>query len=508
MTANLLSQLRAWRDQTAGQAGVEKYRIFPNKTLELIAELKPQTTAELRNIKGIGDAKLRQFGPDILELTTNPDHLVSTPSTYQHQPTSGPSPTNPLAHLANEIITVSQLNRLTNELLSQVKVKVIGELDDRFDSSRGHGYGKLKDANASIDLFIPAHTVRQFADYLIPGSTLVLDGYLNLYEPTGRFSLTVTHVEPQGEGQLLAQLKQLKQRLQTEGLFDLEIKKPLPPLPRKIGLITAKDSAAYTDFMTHATSHYQGLHVYFFDAVMQGAYCTDSVLFALRHLTQQPLDVIVITRGGGSLQDLMGFNSEQLVRAIRQSPVPIVSAVGHEIDWTLADLAADIRVSTPTKAAELIAQTWQQLRRQLDTHLDSITTLTSAHLTTTHHHLSLSFKSLSYYHRFLATLPTRLDQTLSHLSANLAHHLTNLTTSLVHQNTQLARHPTQLITHHRQLLHYHQTRLKLLSPKNTLHRGYSITYLGDKIITSADQAKPDQTLTTTLADGQLQSQVI
>lgn len=363
------------------------------------------------------------------------------------------------------LMTVSDVNRLANELLSNLYVRVIGELDERFDIARGYGLGRLSDAEASIDLFIPSNVVVEHRDYLKAGQKIVAEGRLGIYEPFGKFSLTVAHIEPHGEGVLRQELEKLKLKLAGLGYFAEERKRPLPAYPERIGVITARNSAAWSDFKKHVVKEYAGLTIYLHDALMQGAYCVDSVCSAFARLAKEKIDLIVLTRGGGSLQDLMPFNSQEIVEAVVVSPYPVVTAIGHEIDITLADLAADVYVSTPTKAAEIIAQKYAILKNKLAEHIHLL------------HRVQLYYKNL----------PIQLENEQKRL----------------HQAIKLV-----LENSHKALVKAH-TQLELLSPKQTLKRGYSITFAKDgKIVRDAKVLRQNDTVWTKLYRGKFTSVVI
>lgn len=360
------------------------------------------------------------------------------------------------------IMTVSAVNRLANELLSNLYVRVIGELDERFDMSRGYGLGRLSDPEASIELFIPSRVVSEQKDYLQAGQKIVAEGRLGIYEPFGKFSLTVTHIEPHGEGVLQQELEKLKLKLAALGYFAEERKRALPAYPERIGVITARKSAAWSDFKKHVVREYAGLTIYLHDALMQGAYCIDSVCSAFARLAKDKLDLIVVTRGGGSLQDLMPFNSQEIVEAIIGSPYPVVTAIGHEIDITLADLAADLYVSTPTKAAEIIAEKYAILKKKLTYHLHNL-------------------QRVKLYYK-------------------------NLPIVLENEKRRLNQSMVLLLKDNRKALSEAHEQLELLSPRGTLKRGYSVTFnKGGKIVKSANKLRKEDSVKTMLFKGEFTS---
>lgn len=331
-----------------------------------------------------------------------------------------------------QLLSVSQVNRLANEILSNLKVRVVGELDERFNTNRGYGIGQLSDSEASIDIYIPGRIVSKIKEYLVPGKKIVVKGKLGIYEPYGKFSLTVFSVEPHGEGVLQEELEKLKRKLADLGYFEEERKKPIPLYPIQIGVVTAGNSAAWSDFKKHVVKGYAGLEISLHDALMQGAYCVDSVVSALDRLEKERLDLIVLTRGGGSLQDLMPFNSQAIVEKIVSLKTPIICAIGHEIDITLADLAADLYVSTPTKAAEVISGQYVEFRNKMER----------------------EFNRLGQVRLFYKNLPVEIKNARKRLDLSIR----------------------ALFDFQVQKLEKIYEKLIILNPQNTLKRGYSITY--------------------------------
>jgi exodeoxyribonuclease VII large subunit len=272
----------------------------------------------------------------------------------------------------------------------------------------------------------------------------------------------VSAVEPHGEGVLQQELEKRKQKLAKLGYFDLDRKRQLPGFPFKIGVITASNSAAWNDFKKHVLSEYAGLTIYLHDAKMQGAYCVDSIVAAFERLAKEKLDIIVLTRGGGSLQELMPFNSQEVVEAIVNSQFPVITAIGHEIDITLADLAADIFVSTPTKAAEIISGKYAEFKNALE--------------------------RIAYY-----------LQRVRLLYKNLPIELTN-------ESKRLYSGIELFFKEKKSTLSDAFSQLELLSPKGTLKRGYSITFdKNGRIIKEAVKVEIGDRVRTMLFKGEFQS---
>lgn len=267
--------------------------------------------------------------------------------------------------------SVSQLTAQIKELLEPnlQRVLVRGEVSGfRGPNQRGHLYFSIKDANAAIEVRVWQSTARALKFALREGLSVMIEGSVNVYEPSGRYSLIVQRIEPEGIGAQALALEQLKQRLMAEGLLGegrTRPRRPLPFLPRRIGVVTSVTGAALRDFLKVLHRRHPRLAVLVANARVQGDGASIEVRHALKALERTDVDVIVVTRGGGSAEDLWAFNEEGLARAIFECRVPVVSAVGHEIDTTLADLVADVRAPTPSAAAELLAPVLLELEAEL-----------------------------------------------------------------------------------------------------------------------------------------------
>jgi exodeoxyribonuclease VII large subunit len=300
--------------------------------------------------------------PDALERLPAEPSAAKLPA-WRRAPVAPEAPAKPLS--VTELTL--QLKGLLEPRFSRVLVR--GEVSGfKGLNQRGHLYFALKDAGAAIDVKIWASTVRTVRFALKEGLSVTIEGQLNVYEPTGRYSLIVSRIEPEGIGALALAFEQLKQKLLAEGLFGerrVKPRLPLPLLPRRIGVVTSLSGAALRDFLKVLYRRHPRLEVLVCDARVQGEGAAAEVSRGVRWLGRQACDVIVVTRGGGSAEDLWAFNEEVLARAIFASTVPVVSAVGHEVDTTLADLVADVRAPTPSAAAELIAPVLLELEARL-----------------------------------------------------------------------------------------------------------------------------------------------
>lgn len=264
--------------------------------------------------------------------------------------------------------TVSALIREVNSLLERgfSGIAVDGEVTNASRSGRGHLYFTLKDADAQLDCAMWASRAGRIRFELEDGLAVRAVGSLTVYAQRGRFQLVVEDLEPQGVGALQLAFEQLKRRLDAEGLFAAERKRPLPQLPQRVGIVTSTSGAALRDMLA-VLRPVEHLAVVVAPTRVQGEGAAEEVATAVTRLAASGLvDVVVVTRGGGSLEDLWAFNEEVVARAIAASPVPVVSAVGHETDVTIADFVADVRAATPTRAAELLAGRIEEQVRRLE----------------------------------------------------------------------------------------------------------------------------------------------
>ncbi len=254
-------------------------------------------------------------------------------------------------------ITVSQLNRRAKSLLEAgiAKLWVEGEISNMARPASGHIYFSLKDEKAQVRAAWFRQRQRGPAIGFKDGDKVLAFGRVSLYEARGDYQLIVEELEPAGEGVLKQRFDALKKKLQAEGLFDEDRKQPLPDLPSRIGVITSPSGAAVRDIITVLGRRFPAIPVVVYPAAVQGEAAPGELIAALQTaVSRDECDVLIIGRGGGSLEDLWAFNDERLARAMAECPIPIVSAVGHEVDFTIADFVADVRAPTPSGAAEIV----------------------------------------------------------------------------------------------------------------------------------------------------------
>jgi exodeoxyribonuclease VII large subunit len=387
-------------------------------------------------------------------------------------------------------------------------VSVQGELSGFSRAASGHCYFSLKDAQGQVRcaMFRRAASVLDFSP--CDGQLVEVRGRLGVYEPRGELQLVVEDMRQAGQGNLFEQFLQLKARLEAEGLFDAARKRPLPLMPGAIGVVTSLGAAALHDVVTALQRRAPHIPVVIYPASVQGAQAAGELREALRKAYQRhavdKVEVLLLVRGGGAMEDLWAFNDEQLARTIVASPVPVVCGVGHETDFTIADFCADVRAPTPTAAAELCAQpqaTWLNALAQTFLRLQG--------------GVERQMQSQSQRLDWVASrvsrpshLVTRQQARLAGLSQGLNHAMRS---TLSHEQLRLRTLETEFpqdiaasLQRSRQQLERAQLRLELLDPQLVLQRGYAwLADLQGQPITAAKNTHVGQPVRATLADGQV-----
>lgn len=451
-------------------------------------------------------------------------------------PVPEPRPAQPAEPV---VLSVGQLTRRITGLLEGGigSVWVEGEISNLRRQSSGHSYFTLKDEESQLSCVLFARSAVGKTE-LCDGLQVQLHGKISVYQPRGQYQLVVRLVQPKGEGMLQARFEELKSRLAQEGLFDQERKKPLPRFPRRIGVVTSPTGAAIRDFLHVLHRRHPGLRVVIYPVRVQGKGAAAEIAGAISDFsaasdTIGPVDVIVVTRGGGSLEDLWEFNEESVARAIATSSVPVVSAVGHEIDFTIADFAADFRAPTPSAAAEILAADGGELLDRCGSLVRWIGREAVAVLqghATGEHRLSSSALFREPLRRLEEARQTmdraeddlagmterRIEGMKAGLStagallsaANPAQLLSAARQRIFSLHDQLDTHAGRRLERERGRLDRVSAALAALNPEATLARGFSITRTAEgKVITSVSQVKPGDRILTQLAEGGIEAEV-
>jgi exodeoxyribonuclease VII large subunit len=384
-------------------------------------------------------------------------------------------------------------------------VAVKGEIAGFSRATSGHCYFNLKDEQGQVRcaMFRRAASMLDFSPR--DGLLVEVRGRLGVYEPRGELQLVVESLREAGQGNWFEQFTRLKAKLEAEGLFDAARKRGLPLLPRSVGIITSLGAAALHDVLTTLTRRAPHVSVVIYPASVQGAQAAGELLQALNKAVKRAeVDVLLLVRGGGAMEDLWAFNDELLVRAIVASPIPLVSGVGHETDFTIADFCADVRAPTPTAAAELCAQPQGVWLRALDLALDRLQNAVDRQLQSSHQRLDWAASKVAQPSHGVAREKAGLvlqAQRLRHAARFL---LQSQSTLLGTFEKDLPKAMKTSAASLRQRLERSQTRLELLDPQLVLQRGYA--WLADAeghALTSTQQLRVGQPVRATLADGEV-----
>ena len=341
-------------------------------------------------------------------------------------------------------ITVSTLNEQIKSLLEStfVRVFVEGELSRITHHNSGHIYFTLKDSSAAVSGVMFRGNASKLKFRLEEGLKVVVEGAITLYAPRGSYQINAFNIEPAGHGALALAFEQLKAKLSEQGYFAPEHKKALPKFPKRIALVTSATGAALQDMQRVAAHRYPLAELYVYDTVVQGEYAAPSIVNAITAADAQAFDVIVVGRGGGSMEDLWGFNEEIVANAIYRAKTPIVSAVGHEIDWLISDFAADLRAPTPSAAMQMILPDQNELLQTVDMLSQQMTQSIQQKLYNANEklaHLKSAYERNSIEQRIknrleeIAQVRTRFEQSMNYTLENRTRQLSPVAENLTRQ---------------------------------------------------------------------------
>ncbi|MGF1833919.1 exodeoxyribonuclease VII large subunit [Photobacterium sanguinicancri] len=436
----------------------------------------------------------------------------------------------------DRIFTVSSLNAEVRLLLENEMgiVWLVGELSNLSMPVSGHWYFTLKDSRAQVKCAMFRGNNRRVTFKPANGTQVLVKARLSLYEPRGDYQLIIESMQPEGDGRLQQQFEQLKMNLAAEGLFAQSLKKPLPEQPKRVGIITSKTGAALHDILNVLQRRDPSLPVVIYPTMVQGEGSAISIAQAIgRANSRQECDVLIVGRGGGSLEDLWAFNEEIVARTIAASQIPIISAVGHEVDVTIADFVADMRAPTPSAAAELVSRDNSHQTQKISQKTQQLTHSVRQYLSDRRRHLTQLQHRLERQHPQLRLnqQSQRLDDVSSRLERAMKNYIVQHRQHLNRNEHKLALHsPVQTLKQQanrlervesrlhdamdrRLLTARHQLamaaeKLETVSPLATLGRGYSITRDSKgKVIRNMDQVNHGDTIITKVANGEIQSVV-
>jgi exodeoxyribonuclease VII large subunit len=571
MDQKLLHRLKVWRMQQARKEGVESYRVLPNTTLEEIARAKPLTPEDFFRIKGIKEGRWMKYGsmllmmvqdaagaegsgkpasPSIEESVVESLFGISASAGAAGRPFGGVRlspeererrrrkalPAAPASQTAvgaslfdeqeaiNKILeesagdanvpdgrtlyTVSGFLEAINVLLTGMTVRVKGEVSS-VDKRDRVVYFSLKDSQD--ESVVSCLAFRYHYDIsgvnLEVGQEVIVEGSPEIYKPTGRFSLKVRTIELGGEGALKKAYDELKLKLEREGVFLPERKRALPQFPERIALITSNQGAAIGDFMMNLGSY--GFKIRLLNSSVEGKRAVFDLIDAVRFFNRHPeqYDVLVMIRGGGSLESLQAFNSEALVREVAQSKIPVLAGIGHEKDVSLAALAADVMVSTPTATARALRESWEKAEAMLVQYEHVLLSTYEGLLQTVRRRIETAAFSMA---ERLRSLQERFVMARHRLMRSCE----KIGFSLREKRERIARLGVMMVRQHASGQEWFanrlaslEERLKTHDPERILRLGYSLVMKGDRLVRSSDQIMPGETVDVKLARGTFEAKV-
>lgn len=438
--------------------------------------------------------------------------------------------------METKYFTISALNKAIKNMFDEKRelnnIHIKGEISNFKHHSRGHLYFTLKDENSQISAIMFASNAASLKFEPADGLKVLVSGKVSVYEASGTYQIYVNEMMEDGLGNLYLEFEKLKKKLETEGLFKKEYKKPIPKFPMKIGIITAPTGAAIKDIISTLTRRFPLAETILFPSLVQGVDAKDDIVRNIKLANTYDLDVIILGRGGGSIEDLWAFNEECVARAIFDSVIPIISGVGHEIDFTISDFVADLRAPTPTGAAELcvpnkmdVIELFNQynirlvkgINNYISNCTDKLNNLKNSYVLK--NPMSLYEKQEQYFDNLYERLIMAIKSNIS----NNKERLNTIKSSYVLKNPNMlfidkAYNYNDLIKRLKSniniLLDNKKnnyinllSKLEVLNPITTLKRGYSVTRVNDKIVSKVKDVKVGDTIITSITDGKVESEV-
>ncbi|MDJ0955805.1 MAG: exodeoxyribonuclease VII large subunit [Arenicellales bacterium] len=436
--------------------------------------------------------------------------------------------------IERDVYTVDRLNKVARQLVESrfAQVWVEGEVSNISAPSSGHLYFTLKDNMAQIRcaFFKNRRTMLEYSPR--DGAQVLLRARLTIYEPRGDLQLVVQHIEPAGEGALREQFEKLKRKLEKEGLFDRERKKPLPKIPYRIGIITSPTGAAVRDIVTTCRRRFTGLPLILYPTLVQGDFACDGIVQSIQVAGQRAeCAILILARGGGSLEDLWAFNEERIARAMADCDIPIVTGIGHEIDFTIADFVADQRAATPSAAAEMVVPEASVIHQEVHTRLTRLSVAMNRKLeqatqrndllahrlihptrryALARHNFQLLYGRLgSAFRNEISRKKLNFNNTALRLLQHTPQHQLNAAKwHLKTAHERLYNLAPRLVMTTRQRMQTVLGRLNAISPLATLERGYAmVTDKSGTVVTQAKQVRVGSRIDVRLAQGALDCRV-
>lgn len=417
--------------------------------------------------------------------------------------------------MEREYITISDINNYIKSVIDRDhflnKVYLKGEISNFKNHTRGHLYFTLKDDNSRLNAVMFESSARNLTFTPEDGMSVLIDGRISCYPASGSYQVYVEKMEMDGIGRLFVEYEKLKKKLEKEGLFDLEHKKKIPRYPNRIGVITASTGAAIKDIISTIKRRYPICEVILFPSLVQGDGAKENIVRQIKVADTYNLDTLIVGRGGGSIEDLWAFNEEIVARAIYECKTPVISAVGHEIDFTIADFVADLRAPTPTGAAEMAVPTIFDVQNMLDNYEIRLNKYIK-------NMVNQKFIMLERFKRsYILKNPMSMyeikEQRLDNLLDNLKNNFQNLVNTKKNSfNILIASYvlnnPSMITDKASQKMDMLIKSIKLLNPLSILEKGYSVVSMNDKAINDAKDIKIDDEIDIRMHKGNVKAKVM
>jgi exodeoxyribonuclease VII large subunit len=414
----------------------------------------------------------------------------------------------------DKYLSISALTRYlkykfdSDDNLRQIFLK--GEISNLKIHSTGHLYFSLKDENSKINAIMFSTNARRLTFKPVEGTNVLVVGRVSIYEQTGNYQIYVDDMQEDGVGNLYVQYEKLKAELAKEGLFDQSKKKKIPKMPSRIGIITAPTGAAIRDILSTIKRRFPLTETYLFPALVQGENAAPDIVKKLKQADNFGVDLIILGRGGGSIEDLWAFNEEIVARAIYEAKTPIISAVGHEVDFTIADFVADLRAPTPTGAAEMavvnrtdVINELNHLKIRLNEALLSKVNVLKIALENIKSNYILNNPVIMYENKKQV-----VDNLLEKIKTLIYYKITNYNLKLEHlKKSYILNHPEELYKKKSLKLDKIITSLELLNPLSVLKRGYTLTYKNNKVVRNIKDLKIGDIITIKFKEGTIKANI-
>jgi len=509
---NLREALRGWRAEQSAKEGVEVFRVLPNAVIESIVAALPRTKEEVLAIKGIKEAKFRKYGKALLQLVD--EHAEPGAPALVPTVAAAPAPFEDSMFAVTEetpadpTLSISQFLDGLNLELSGMAARIKGEVSS-VDLRERVVYFTLKDSQdeSTLNCLIFRYQYQLSGVELRVGDEVIVEGSPDIYKPSGRLSLKVGMIELSGEGALKKAYDELFQKLERAGLMAPERKRPLPEFPERIALITSEQGAAIGDFTMNLGQ--LGLAVDFYPASVEGQRAVPDILRALQYFREHAdrYDLLVMIRGGGSLESLQAFNNEMLVREVSEFPIPTLLGIGHEKDITLSALVADVMVSTPTATARTLREPFERARQSVEhaavlisERSDRLLAGQRAEIERAEQILSLVFPKLR--ERFI-----RAEQELFRSTERIRFALLQLAEQCVESERLFLSGFAGILEKFKQSLSHVDEKLREYDPHRALSLGYALVRSGGALIRNVSQVKAGDHLSLQVRDGTIEAEV-